>query len=82
MTSTLVSQRNGANIQGSPQPELDADRYIQQTMEPSSEAVDTLTAHPQSPLQESDYDKLLVSSTKETLSQNVLQRNLEKTCLF
>lgn len=82
MISTLASQRNGANIQGSSQPELDADPYVQQTMDPTSDAVDTLTAQPQSPLQESDYDKLLVSSTTETLSLNVLQRNSEKTCLF
>lgn len=61
---SVVSQGNGANIQGSSQPELDADPHVKQTMEPSLDSLDTLTTQPQSPLPESEYDKLLVSRTK------------------
>lgn len=59
----VVSQGNGADIQGLSQPELDADAQEPGTMEPSSDSLDTLTTQPQSPLPESEYDKLLVSRT-------------------
>lgn len=62
MASTPVSQA-GANIQGSSQPELDADAQVQQTKETISDSYNARTAQPQSPLPESDYDKLLVSRT-------------------
>lgn len=65
MASTPASQGNGAIIQGSSQPKVDADPQVPQTKGTSSDSLDTLTAQPQSPLPESDYDKLLVSRTSE-----------------
>lgn len=69
---SVVLQGKSANIQGSPQPEL-------QTMEPTSDSLDSLNAQPQSPLPESEYDKLLVSRTEEAHSLSVLPKNLSTT---
>eukprot|EP00066_Takifugu_rubripes_P027058 XP_011616324.1 PREDICTED: nuclear receptor coactivator 7-like isoform X2 [Takifugu rubripes] len=55
----FIPRKAGANIQGSSQPELDADAQVQQTEETISDSYNTLAAQPQSPLPESDYDKLL-----------------------
>lgn len=47
-------------------PELGSDPNLKQEVKATLDSLDTLTAQPQSPLPEADYDKLLVSGKKLT----------------
>lgn len=47
-------------------PELGSDPNLKQEVKATLDSLDPLTAQPQSPLPEADYDKLLVSGKKLT----------------
>lgn len=66
MASTLKQQcvpagENASTGQGSSQPEPDSDPNLRPAAEAGRDPLDLLTAQPQSPLPEAEYDKLLVS---------------------
>lgn len=46
------------------QPELGSEPNLKQEVKATLDSLETLTAQPQSPLPEADYDKLLVSGKK------------------
>lgn len=49
-------------------PEPGSDQDLKQEVKAALDTLDTLTAQPQSPLPEADYDKLLVSGGKNELT--------------
>lgn len=71
MASTLkqLLVPNGGNPasgqRSAQQPELGSEPNLKQEVKATLDSLDTLTAQPQSPLPEADYDKLLVSGKND-----------------